>query len=182
MRLISALFVISIIFISCGSNTRQSQLSSETRMEGYWSSWLMGNPNGITRSAVYIRDAKITQIVGKEQGGYGLVNLAILGKDEINSQRPDWSTANFNGREVSGSLRNGEVAIGLAVKEQAGHGIIDARLLSTESDSEWITHNPNATTEPMQLECDMGHQLAGLQVKEQAGFGIIDARFYCKKI
>jgi len=153
-------------------------VSSLAVADGYWSNWLTNNHNGLERSIVRIQNSKVTQLQGREQPGYGIINLRLIGGTEIYPELTAWATTNQRGYIRSVSLNPSEIATGLAVKSQWGYGVVDARLLSNTNDSTWLTNNPDAETEDAE-ECAPGYYLTAIQVNEQAGYGVVDVRFYC---
>lgn len=73
------------------------------------------------------------------------------------------------------SIRSPHEISGIEVKEQAGHGIVDIRLICSSEPrtySDWATNNPNGTVRSTFLGSDQ--VVIGLKGEEQAGFGIVD--------
>ncbi|RAS78602.1 hypothetical protein [Priestia endophytica] len=81
------------------------------------------------------------------------------------------------------SVPNEKLLTGIEVKEQAGHGIIDMRLIYKGKDetsdhnpfSDWVTNNPEHS-EIIDLTIPEQTYAIGIEGKEQGCFGIVNFR------
>lgn len=142
-----------------------------------WTDWANGNDRGSVRGPVFTPHP-VTALRGREQAGYGLVNLALGFKYPDGSEGwTDWITTNSGGSE-KGPVRvaDGTTANGIDVFEQAGYGLVDARLVYSGGDSDWLTGNNAQWLE--ELRIPDGRVVTGMEVREGSGYGIINLRLH----
>jgi len=161
-------------------------LKSAISYNGTWKYWLASNTNGTERAQVFLEglDPFATGIRVKEQGGYGIVNLSLIGKTEKGLPTyTDWTTTNFRGSTKQTNFSSGtDYAKSIQIKEQGGYGIIDARLISQRGlSSGWVTGNNNQD-EIHTYNCDPGYKIVGVSVREQSGYGVVDVKIYVKRV
>jgi hypothetical protein len=146
---------------------------SEANANEYWSDWANSNQNGRIMGPIFTPDL-VTALKGREQSGYGLINLS-LGFD-YNSDTM-WTmpiTFNQNGRSVDpiGCPPNTFV-VAIEVREQSGYGLVDARLICSNSENTpWLTNNPNGRLQTIVTV----NGTNGMTAREQSGYGIINLR------
>ncbi|MCB2359435.1 hypothetical protein [Clostridium estertheticum] len=161
-----------------------------------FSNWATNNLLGQSIGPIFIADdTEISGIEVREQAGFGIIDVRFhfrkqneTTNDEI--QVTGWLTNIPNENWVkSAFVPNDQLVIGLQVKEQAGFGIIDTRLIYKSKHensmnipfSEWITKNPN-TGVIHDIVIPQGTQCLGLEGKVQAGFGLVDLRLIYNNI
>jgi hypothetical protein len=148
--------------------------------EDFWASWATANQNGSLRGPRYAPgNTRVVALRSREQAGYGLVNIQF-GFRYQNGTRTywsDWLTTNFRGKlNPAVSIDDDKAATGIEAKEQAGFGLVDARLVYAGGRSDWLTDNPNGS---LRRTICGGGIMSGLLVREQAGYGLINIRCHC---
>ncbi len=110
--------------------------------DAVWTDWATKNTNGSLVGPIFT-PFPVTALMGREQAGYGLINLCIgfLYPDGSEGWTA-WVTNNFEGNQV-GPVRcpSGMSATGISVFEQAGFGLVDSRLDYPGGSTGWLTGN-----------------------------------------
>ncbi len=161
-----------------------------------WLPWMTGNRNyWWTRGPVYAGWGQvIVGVQAREQGGYGVVDLAFcakgVGEPRCSGTRgEDWSpwvTGNRDYHWESAAFRAPpeHVLVGFDVRDQPGYGIVDLRCLLRRWDGKalarpivegpWLCGNPNGDS--IRCAAPYGCVVAGVDVREQGGYGVVDLR------
>lgn len=144
-----------------------------------YSAWATDNHQGRQLGPVFVPESKeILGVKVKEQAGAGIIDIKFRYSnqdDEI--QETGWITNNDNETGEMEVDFSGETMIGLEVKEQAGYGIVDIRVVFNGDNplGEWITNNPAQVTIKETI-IDENSRVNGFEVMEQAGYGIVNLR------
>lgn len=154
-----------------------------------FSNWATGNENGHSVGPIFVPEGnEVSGIEVSEQPGFGIVDVRFHFRNQNantseESQVTGWIANNHAVGIKSVFLDNDKTIIGLEVKEAAGFGVVDIRLIYKNKDgsstnepfSDWVTNNPNFNYLKETLIQGDGHA-SGLEGQEQAGYGIIDLR------
>ncbi|KAA1247840.1 hypothetical protein [Aquimarina sp. RZ0] len=160
--------------------------AASKNFNGYWAPWMTNNPRGAERNSHFLSglDPNAIGLKVREQSGYGIINMSMIGRTENNALvQTDWTTTNYRGsvKEKSFSSRN-DYATSIEIKEQHGYGVVDARLISQRNISTgWITQNPNVNRYH-RYNCLAGYKIVGISNREQSGYGVIDVKIFVKKV
>ena len=166
---------LAALTVGCGTPMDGDESGLKLSSGNYWTSWIGGNQNGTTRSASWLDNGWVTALEGREQAGYGLVNLRVVGQTDRGTTPGYWSTDNHSGSFRSTSQV--QWANGLSVRIQGGHGVINAHLLGPRNSSH-LTSNYNGSS--YGIRCYDDDYVIGIQTREQAGYGVVDARVFCR--
>lgn len=153
-----------------------------------WTPWITRNPEGHENSPLYTpNNARLVVLEVKEQAGYGVIDMRLHYQDPASASGTTWTAwacGNPNGISRFVAIPDGQIAVGMTVKEQAGYGVVDLKLHLRKNDgsasdvpfSAWACNNPNGVEKFR--EAPAGNVLTGLTVREQAGYGVADIRLY----
>ncbi|KJD42315.1 hypothetical protein [Paenibacillus terrae] len=154
-----------------------------------FSNWATGNSRGHTVGPIFVPEGnEISGIEVCEQAGFGVVDVRFHFRNQNSttseeSQMTGWIANNHAHNIKSVFVDNDKTVIGLQVKEAAGFGVVDIRLIykkkngtsTNEPFSDWVTDNPSFNWLKETLIPGEGHA-SGLEGREEAGFGIVDLR------
>lgn len=155
-----------------------------------WSNALTENHHGAPWDASRTLSIR-SNIAYRIQHGYGLIDLGV--EVPTGSGIMSWASTNQNGgAQIYGVKTYNEFPIaGIEIREQAGYGVIDARLFYYDKSSArtfvdpngtgWMQGNPNKNWEHSAI-CAKGYSIQALQIREQPGYGIVDIRVYCGEL
>lgn len=117
---------------------------------------------------------------------YGLASMivaALAGPVSANAWY-EWATSNQRGSSTGrySFIGEGDTFVsGIEVREQGGHGVVNARLLYNTSNrepywGEWTTTNQRGQKLRANDNPSKSYKAYGIQVREQGGYGIINIR------
>lgn len=157
------------------SKTKQKQTWGRLTSAAHWTDWASTNQNGGVAGPI-LCPYPVTALLGRVQAGYGLINLCLGFRYPDGTEGwTDWVTRNFEGAEVR-PVRCPQFATGIEVWEQAGFGLVDARLLFPNGASDWLANNNQGWLDALYIP--NGKKFTGLEAREEAGYGIINARLH----
>lgn len=146
----------------------------------YCTAWANENERGAIWGPSF-GPVKIIGLRGREQAGFGLINLAVGFHYPDGSEGwAGWPVQNLDYRSrLVGPVwcPTDRTVRGLDVFEQHNYGLVDARLVYDNGEhSDWLTNNNQERMEELRIPADKA--LTGIEVREQAGYGLINIRLH----
>lgn len=143
----------------------------------HWTDWANGNQRGSAVGPIFC-PYPVSALRGREQAGYGLINLCCSFRYPDGTEGwTDWITMNFEGSEVRPvRCPTGQASTGIEVWEQAGCGLVDARLTFSGGTTDWLTNNNQGWLESLFIP--NAKKLTGMEAREEGGYGLINLRLH----
>ena len=106
--------------------------------------------------------------------------VTVLGSSQASAdQWSPWSSSSRAGEIRELYVPGGRRTTGIQVREQAGYGLVNLRLLSSGDPRQftrWVSGNNNGSKKQL-LSTPGNHVVVGIQTREQSGYGIVNIRF-----